>query len=167
MRLLFAVVLSTCCFVVSADAAPTALDLGLSRPAARLVLDVKFVCGDFGQGWTCKREPGFNQYGKGKTPGGRTSVGGSSDTAPADGDALPPASGATGYGAPPAPAVVPIRCPENSELLGGHCIPYTQRCTAGIAPTAYPPQCQGEEKQVCSFHPDGSKDCCCRVYSKF
>ena len=101
MRLILALAVMACCSAFVADAAPvTAPSFGKTS----LVIDAKFVCGDFGQGWTCKREPGFNQFGKGKTPGGRTSVGGSSDTAPTDPDALPPASSDTGYAAPPAGA---------------------------------------------------------------
>ncbi|MEZ5827540.1 MAG: hypothetical protein R3D30_06910 [Hyphomicrobiales bacterium] len=172
MRLLFAFVLSTYCFVLLANAAPLTLTVGSSPLQAPLVLDAKFVCGDFGNGFTCKREAGADRR-SGKAPSIPGSSSDDSYSAPADSsgmqDALPPASGDSGWTSapPPAAAAASSGCPENSELLGGHCIPFTQRCTAGIPPTAYPPQCQGEEKQVCSFHPDGSKDCCCRVYSKF
>lgn len=177
MRLLFAFVLSTCCFVLLANAAPLTVTVGSSPLPAPLVLDAKFVCGDFGSGFTCKRESGRARPLKGTVPGksgsgGYSNDGGySTDSATTGGeDALPPPPGDSGWTSAPPPAAAAAAssgCPENSELLGGHCIPFTQRCTAGIPPTAYPPQCQGEEKQVCSFHPDGSKDCCCRVYSKF
>jgi hypothetical protein len=134
------------------------------------VQDAKIVCGDFGSGYTCKRESGAIRRGKNiKVPGsgsdssGTSSGGGWFGGSSDDPDALPPASSATGA----APSTTATNCPANTELLGGHCIPYTQRCTASIPPSAAPPLCQGEEKQVCNFHPDGSKDCCCRVYSKF
>jgi len=135
-----------------------------------LVHDAKIVCGDFGEGYTCRRESGtVRRSGKApKVPGSSSGssggglFGGGSD----DPDALPPAPSDTGTSTQ-APPAAPATCPANSELLGGHCIPFTQRCTNGIPPSSYPPQCRGEEKQVCNFHPDGSKDCCCRTYSKY
>jgi hypothetical protein len=137
----------------------------------RLLLDAKFVCGMTPDGFKCRRESGATRKsGKApKIPGSSSSGSSEALTDSSDEDALPPASGDTGYAAPPpAATAVPTTCPENSELLGGHCIPYTQRCTTGIAPNAYPPQCRGaEEKQVCNFRPDGTKDCCCRTYAKF
>ena len=145
-----------------------------AAPTARhpLVRDAKFVCGDFGEGFTCKHEGGAVRR-SGKTPRLPSSPSNESPLVPPDSgksNALPPAPGDTGTSSStsmPPPRAVPATCPNNSELLGGHCIPYTQRCTKGVQPTAYPPQCRGEEKQVCNFHPDGSKDCCCRTYSKF
>jgi hypothetical protein len=103
-----------------------------------------------------------------KIPGsssGRSSGGPTDDSTPDD-DALPPASG--GAGTSQAPAAAPASCPKNAELLGGHCIPYTQTCNTGLAANANPQPCRGaEEKQVCSFRSDGLKDCCCRTYTKF
>ena len=140
---------------------------------AMLLHKAKIVCGDFGNGYTCRREDGAIRRGKmRKVPGSSDSSGGSSGESSSGGwfgggsddpDALPPAGNTSGA----APSATATRCPANSELLGGHCIPYTQRCTNSIPPSAAPPLCQGEEKQVCNFHPDGSKDCCCRTYSKF
>lgn len=137
-----------------------------------VVHKVKIICGDFGEGYTCRRESGAIRRGKmRKVPGSKSNdsggglFGGDSE----DPDALPPPSADTGTppGTGPAPRTRTANCPANSELLGGHCIPYTQRCTTAIPPTGYPPQCQAEEKQVCNFHADGTKDCCCRTYSKF
>jgi hypothetical protein len=155
--------------------------------AQSLLLDAKIVCGDFGNGYTCRTESGAVRK-SGKTPKVPGSNSGSSGSGGGwfggglfgsddDPDALPPPSESAGTAPPDSgsagttpqqPSARATTCPENSELLGGHCIPYTQRCTTGIAPNAYPPQCRGaEEKQVCNFRPDGSKDCCCRTYAKF
>jgi len=152
----------------------------VAAPSAHqpLVEDAKIVCGDFGNGYTCQKEsgavrrsgkarqvPGSNSDSSGSGGGwfGGGLFGGSDDKDP---DALPPPSGSAGT-APPQSSAKATACPQNSELLGGHCVPYTQHCTNAIPPSGYPPQCRGEEKQVCSFHPDGSKDCCCRIYSKY
>lgn len=149
----------------SAEAFPGAMP----QPQS-LVHEAKIVCGDFGNGYTCRTEPGAIRRGKmPKIPGsgsrnsnGGGWFGGSDD----DPDALPPASGDTGAGAPP--NTTATRCPANSELLGGHCIPYTQRCSTGLAAGAAPQACRSaEEKLVCNFRSDGLKDCCCRTYSKF
>ncbi|HUU66035.1 MAG TPA: hypothetical protein VMW57_01975 [Methyloceanibacter sp.] len=136
----------------------------MSNPS--LLRDAKIVCGDFGEGYTCRRESGSIRRGKNiKVPG--ASSGGSSEAQieNSDPDALPPASGGTAY---PAQSAPPATCPSNTEMLAGHCIPYTQTCNRGLAANANPQACRGaEEKQVCSFRPDGLKDCCCRTYSKF
>jgi hypothetical protein len=139
-------------------------------PAQSSVRNAKFVCGDFGQGFTCKQEGGAVLR-SGKTPKFPSSPSTESpQVTPNSGnsDALPSAPGDWGTStSTQAPPAAPASCPANTELLGGHCVAYTQRCTNAIPPSAYPPQCRGEEKQVCNFHPDGSKDCCCRVYSKY
>ncbi len=136
------------------------------------VQDAKIVCGDFGSGYTCKRESGAIRRGKNiKVPGSGsdssgTSSGGWFGGSDDDPDALPPASGGTGAGA--APSATATSCPANAELLGGHCIPYTQSCRTGMNAGAPPQACQNaEEKLVCNFRSDGLKDCCCRTYSKF
>lgn len=146
-----------------------------AKPAAEpLLRDAKIVCGDFGNGYTCRREGGAIRRGKSmKVPGAGSSssdsgsgggwFGGGSDNP----DALPPASGDTGT-ANQAPRATAAGCPESSELLGGHCIPYTQSCRTGLAANAAPQACQAAEaKLVCDFRSDGLKDCCCRTYSKY
>jgi hypothetical protein len=142
---------------------------GLVPPPASVEASIhqaKIVCGNFGNGFTCRNESGTVHRPKGVRPPGTSSETTGAPIESGDPDALPPMSGSSGAGAQ-VPSGAPASCPANSELLGGHCIPYTQRCTAGIPPSAAPPLCQGEEKQVCKFHPDGSKDCCCRTYSKY
>ncbi|MGH6736145.1 MAG: hypothetical protein ACRECX_08705 [Methyloceanibacter sp.] len=138
----------------------------IERSLAREVL---FKCGTVDGSFTCQRSFDGGQSGKNRRPGRKTTPSEPSDGGPWQGDvqqeALPPVGPGT---ATQTPAALPTSCPENSELLGGHCIPYTQRCSTGIPPNAHPPQCQGAaEKQVCNFHADGSKDCCCRIYSQF
>lgn len=155
-------------------AAFSGMDADAFVPERPLVQQVKIVCGDFGNGYTCRSEPGAIRRGKmQKIPGSGTSGssgssgggwfgGGSND----DPDALPPAAGDAGGGT--APSAAATSCPANSELLGGHCIPYTQSCSTGLAAGAAPPVCRNaEEKLVCNFRSDGMKDCCCRIYSKF
>jgi len=142
--------------------------MGAMPPASqqKLLHDAKIVCGDFGQGYTCRNEPGAVRHGKMRKIPGASDEPSEGLTEGGDPDALPPASG--GAGAYQAPAAAPTSCPNNAELLGGHCIPYTQSCRAGLAANANPQPCQGaEEKLVCDFRPDGLKDCCCRTYSKF
>jgi len=133
-----------------------------------LLHDAKIVCGDTGQGYKCRNEPGAVRHGKmRKIPGSSSgeSTGGVTDGG--DPDALPPASGDAGTSTQ-SPRAAPATCPTSSELLGGHCIHYTQTCRNGLAAGAVPQPCRGaEEKQVCSFRPDGLKDCCCRTYDKF
>lgn len=136
------------------------------------VQDAKIVCGDFGSGYTCRRESGAIRRGKmRKVPGAGSgsddsSSGGWFGGGDDDPDALPPAPGPDG--AAQAPAAAPASCPANTELLGGHCIPYTQSCQTGLAAGAAPQACRNaEEKLVCDFRADGLKDCCCRTYSKF
>ena len=156
------------------------MDVGGSRgaprapeaaPAAstRLVQQAKIVCGQTGQGFKCRNESGAVRRGKmQKIPGASGGPsGGWSDSSGADGDALPSAPGEPGTSTQ-APGAVPASCPANSELLGGHCIAYTETCRKGLAGNAPPQACQGaEEKLVCDFRPDGLKDCCCRTYSKY
>jgi hypothetical protein len=144
--------------------------MGASPQASQqsLLHEAKIVCGDFGQGYTCRNEPGAIRRGKmQKIPGASSDESPGGPTGGGDPDALPPAPGGA-PGAYQAPAAAPSSCPANSELLGGHCIPYTQSCRAGLAANANPQPCLGaEEKQVCTFRADGLKDCCCRTYSKF
>ena len=144
-------------------------------PERSPVQDAKIVCGDFGSGYTCRRESGAIRRGKNiKVPGsgsdssGTSSGGGWFGGSDDDPDALPPASGDIGAGAGAAPSATATSCPANAELLGGHCIPYTQSCRTGMDAGAPPQACQNaEEKLVCNFRSDGLKDCCCRTYSKF
>jgi len=141
-----------------------AAPLDMSNPS--LLRNAKIVCGDFGGGYTCRRESGAIRRGKNiKIPGGTSSeLSPEGTTEGGDPDALPPASG----GSYPAQSAPPATCPSNTEMLAGHCIPYTQTCNRGLAGNANPQACRGaEEKQVCSFRADGLKDCCCRTYSKF
>lgn len=136
--------------------------------APSLVHEAKFVCGDFGNGYTCRTESGAIRRGKmPKVPGAKSNdSGGGWFGTSEDPDALPPAPGAPG--ASQAPGAAPTSCSANSELLGGHCIPYTQTCRKGLAAAAPPQVCRGaEEKLICDFRPDGLKDCCCRTYSRF
>jgi hypothetical protein len=171
--LTLALVLGSAALLGSGDAAAFAR---LAQPGAAqsLTLDAKFVCGDFGNGFTCRNESGAIRRGKNiKVPSGGSNgsdsgssgggwFGGSSD----DPDALPPPPGNGGTGAPP--SATATSCPASTELLGGHCIPYTQSCSAGLDAGAAPPICRNaEEKLVCNFRSDGLKDCCCRTYSKF
>jgi len=136
-----------------------------------LVHQAKIVCGDFGNGYTCRREGGAIRRGKNmKVPGADSNDSGSSSGGgwfggSDDPDALPPPPG-DGSSAPPSGTAT--SCPANTELLGGHCIPYTQSCLTDMAAGAPPQVCRNvEEKLVCNFRSDGLKDCCCRTYSKF
>jgi hypothetical protein len=137
-----------------------------------LTLDAKIVCGDFGQGYTCRREPGAIRRGKmpkvpraGSSRGSESSTGGGWFGGGDDEDALPPPAPGTGASSGKAASE---GCPPNSERLGGHCIQYTQTCRRDLAANAPPQVCQNaEEKLVCDFRADGLKDCCCRTYSKF
>jgi hypothetical protein len=178
MRLVFGFVLAALVCVLSValwgGGASALMPGAVPSVPPPVVHDAKIVCGDFGEGFTCKREEGaVRRSDKTPTIPGSSSQEASPPPVSGDSDALSPAPGDTGgYAAPPpaatpAPRAIPATCPAKTELLGGHCIPYTQRCTNGIPPSAYPPQCRSEEKQVCNFHPDGTKDCCCRVYSKY
>lgn len=144
---------------------------GVGAPTAEaLIHQAKIVCGDFGEGFTCRRKSGAIRRGKmPPVPGSNSDnsgdglFGGGSD----DPDALPPPPGETSSGTT-APSTTPTTCPANSELLGGHCIPYTQTCRKGLAANAAPQVCRNaEEKLICNFRSDGLKDCCCRTYSKF
>ena len=127
----------------------------------------KIVCGQTDQGFKCRNESGAIRRGKmRKVPGSSSGASSENPMESGDADALPPASGDVRTSQQPAAATT--NCPNNAELLGGHCIPYTQTCRTGLAANANPQPCQAaEEKQVCNFRPDGLKDCCCRTYSKF
>ena len=170
MRLLCAFVLTALLWslpVLLGDQRASAIVAALPPASEQPLLhDAKIVCGQTDQGFKCRNEPGGVRRGKmRKIPG--SSSGGSSE-APTDGandDTLPPAS--SDAGSTP-PRTAPSSCPKNAELLGGHCIPYPQTCNTGLAANANPQPCRGaEEKQICSFRPDGLKDCCCRTYTKF
>ena len=149
------------------------------------VLQAKIVCGNFGQGFTCKSDPAPGaQFGKNATPGARLQTPEASPevappegswqgtTAPTEpGQGLPDAAGDAGtacqhgmVGTPPN-----CRCPPNSELLGGSCVHYTaSACSSGLASDALPQACRGvEEKLSCTLRQDGLKDCCCVTYDKF
>jgi len=171
MRLVFAFLLAALAYVLPTLFSGAAALVPVTSPSApTLIHDAKYVCGDFGQGFTCKYEGGAVRR-SGKTPQIPSRPSTESPQVPPESgnlDALP--SAPSDWGASTrtqAPPAAPASCPANTELLGGHCVAYTQRCTNGIPPNAYPPQCRGDEKQVCDFHPDGSKDCCCRTYSKY
>jgi hypothetical protein len=65
-------------------------------------------------------------------------------------------------GAPPN-----CHCPQNSELLGGNCVHYTETCRVGLAADFTPQPCAGaDEKLACKMRQDGLKDCCCLTYDK-
>jgi len=148
-------------------------------------LQAKIVCGNFGNGFTCKSESGASeQFGKSATPGARPQA--PEESPPAvvpegtwQGQAIP---GESGQGAAGAPADAGTtcqngmvgtppncRCTKNSELLGGNCVHYTaSACSSGMAPDALPQACRGvEEKVSCALRQDGLKDCCCVTYDKF
>lgn len=169
MRLLCAFVLTALLWalplLLGHDGASALVAVIPSASEQPLLHDAKIVCGQTDQGFKCRNEVGAVRRGKmRKIPG--SSSGGTSEAATdgAGDDALPPAS--VDAGSTP-PRAAPANCPRNAELLGGHCIPYTQTCHTGLAANANPQPCRGaEEKQICSFHPDGSKDCCCRIYTK-
>jgi hypothetical protein len=172
MRLVLVFLLTALVWVSPAllgDGGAWALMPGVALPAQQpLAHDAKFVCGMTDEGFKCRSEPGAIRRGKmpsiPKTPSGESPA---PETSGGDEDALPPAPGGTGTSTQ-APRTAPATCPANSELLGGHCIPYTQTCRKGLAANANPPPCRGtEEKQVCNYRADGLKNCCCRTYSKF
>lgn len=168
-----ALVLMTLLGVLSAILGGGASAFGPATPSdmsnPSLLREAKIICGDFGGGYTCRRESGAIRHGKNMKVPGTSSESSEGTTESGDPDALPPASGDTAYPGQSAPAAAtPATCPSNTEMLGGHCIPYTQTCARSLAANANPQACQGaEEKQVCSFRPDGLKDCCCRTYTKF
>ena len=168
MRLVYAFLLAALLgmSVSVAGSASALIPVPATSSAQALLHDAKIVCGDTGQGYKCRNEPGAVRHGKMRKIPGASDKPSEGLTEGGDPDALPPASG--GAGAYQAPAAAPTSCPNNAELLGGHCIPYTQSCRKGLAANAPPQVCQGaEEKLVCDFRPDGLKDCCCRTYSKF
>jgi hypothetical protein len=152
------------------------------QPGTTLVQRAKIVCGDSPEGYRCRSEggairrgkmPNIPDSGKPSAPtdgssggslwgggggglwGGGSLWGGDKNQAPA---AAP--SGGTG-------SATAGGCPPNSERLGGHCIPYKQTCSRGLAANAPPQSCRSaQEKLVCDFRADGLKDCCCRIYSQ-
>ncbi|MDJ0513033.1 MAG: hypothetical protein QNJ62_06285 [Methyloceanibacter sp.] len=152
-------------------------------PASSLVQRAKIVCGDTPEGYRCWREGGAIRRGKmpklpesnkpsaptdgssggplwggGGLWGGGALWGGNKNEAPAPA----PATGGAASGGTTAGA-----CPPNTERLGGHCIPYKQTCSRGLAANAPPQVCRSaQEKLVCDFRTDGLKDCCCRIYSQ-
>jgi hypothetical protein len=136
------------------------------------VLQAKFVCGMFNGSFTCKVAPGIvAPHGKNVIPGAQREAPDTSSQGIMDGGAEPdttaPSSGESGTGVAASPAVSKT-CPTNSELLGGHCVHYTQTCRAGLAASVNPQPCRTvEEKLVCNYRQDGLKDCCCRLYDKF
>jgi len=145
------------------------------------VLQAKIVCGNFGQGFTCKSDPeAGEQFGKNATPGAKPRAPEASPdvvppegtwqgtTAPTEsGQGLPDAATACQHGMVGTPPN--CRCPQNSELLGGNCVHYTaSACSNGLAFDALPQACRGaEEKVSCTLRQDGLKDCCCVTYDKF
>jgi hypothetical protein len=148
------------------------------------VLQAKIVCGNFGDGFTCKTDPEAGpQFGKNATPGARPRAAEPSpEVVPPEGTwqgtAVPTESGqGAPAGAPDATVCqngmvgTPpnCRCPKNSELLGGNCVHYTaSACSNGLASDALPQACGGvEEKLSCTPRQDGLKDCCCVTYDKF
>ncbi|ODR96916.1 hypothetical protein AUC70_14165 [Methyloceanibacter stevinii] len=152
------------------------------QPGQTLVQRAKIVCGDDGTGYRCRSEGGAIRRGKmpdipdsgkpsapsdgssggglwgggGGLWGGGSLWGGNKNEAPA----AAPSTGGAGSAAAGG-------CPPNSEMLGGHCIPYKQTCSRGLAANAPPQSCRSaQEKLVCDFRADGLKDCCCRIYSQ-
>jgi hypothetical protein len=163
-----------CAFAIAAvlSLTPLAID-------GRGSLQAKIVCGNFGQGFTCKSDPGAGtQFGKNATPG---VVPQETETSP---EVVPPDGTWQGTTVPTESGQAPdptacqngmvgtppnCRCPPNSELLGGNCVHYTaSACSSGMAPDALPQACRGvEEKVSCTLRQDGLKDCCCVIYDKF
>lgn len=169
-----------CAFAIAAvlSLMPFAIDGG------SVSLQAKIVCGNFGQGFTCKTDPGAGpQFGKNATPGAAPEA---DEPSPEvvrpdgtwQGTTVPTESGqGAPAGAPDATVCqngmvgTPpnCRCPANSELLGGNCVHYTaSACSSGLASDAMPQACRGvEEKLSCTLRQDGLKDCCCVIYDKF
>ncbi len=174
MRLFCAVVLAA---VVSL--LPFAIDGGGTS------LQAKIVCGNFGQGFTCKNAPGAGpQYGKNAMPGAPPQAAEPSpEVVPPDGTwqgSTAPAESGPGAAGPAPDATAcqhgmvgtppdNCRCPTSSELLGGNCVHYTaSACSNGLAADGLPQACRGaEEKVSCTLRQDGLKDCCCVTYDKF
>jgi hypothetical protein len=144
-------------------------------------VQAKIVCGNFGQGFTCKSDPGAGeQFGKNATPGARPQAAEPSpEVVPPEGTwqgQTVPGQGAAGVPADPSACQNGMvgtppncRCPPNSELLGGNCVHYTaSACSNGLAADALPQSCRGvEEKLSCTLRQDGLKNCCCVIYDKF
>jgi hypothetical protein len=140
-------------------------------------LQAKILCGNFGEGFTCKNAPGAGpQYGKNAIPGAPPQAAEPTpEVVPPDGtwqgSTAPAESGSATscqhgmVGTPPDNC----RCPKNSELLGGNCVHYTaSACSNGLAADALPQACRGaEEKLTCTLRQAGLKDCCCVTYDKF
>jgi hypothetical protein len=167
-----------CAFAIAAVLSLTLLAIDCAP------LQAKIVCGNFGQGFTCKVEPGPGaQFGKNATPGAAPPAAEPSpEVVPPDGTwqgtTIPTESGQGAPAGAPDPTACQngmvgtppnCRCPKNSELLGGNCVHYTaSACSSGMAPDALPQACRGvEEKVSCTLRQDGLKDCCCVTYDKF
>ncbi|ODR98372.1 hypothetical protein AUC68_07970 [Methyloceanibacter methanicus] len=151
-------------------------------PGATDVQRAKIVCGDTPEGYRCRSEGGAIRRGKmPKIPDSGPSApsDGTSGNAPWGGGGLWGGGSLWGGNKDEAPAAAPSAgsggerraaaggCPANTERLGGHCIPYKQTCTRGLAANAAPQVCRSaQEKLVCEFRADGLKDCCCRIYSQ-
>ena len=148
------------------------------------VLQAKIVCGNFGQGFTCKSDPAPGaQFGKNATPGAPPQAPEASPEVMPEGtwqgQTVPGESGQGAVGVPADAGTAcqngmvgtppNCRCPPNSELLGGNCVHYTaSACSNGLAADALPQSCRGvEEKLSCTLRQDGLKDCCCVTYDKF
>jgi hypothetical protein len=151
------------------------------QPGATLLERAKIVCGDTPEGYRCRSEAGAIR--RGKMPDIPDSGKPSAPSSGSSGGSLWGGGGLWGGGAlwggnkNEAPAAAPSTggagstaaggCPPNSERLGGHCIPYKQTCSRGLAANAPPQSCRNaQEKLVCDFRADGLKDCCCRIYSQ-
>lgn len=148
-------------------------------------VQAKIVCGNFGEGFTCKSDPGAGgQFGKNATPGAAPQAPEASPPAAAmpegtwQGQTVPGGAGQGAAGVPADPSACQngmvgtppnCRCPPNSELLGGNCVRYTaSACSNGLAADALPQSCRGvEEKLSCTLRQDGLKNCCCVIYDKF
>jgi hypothetical protein len=168
-----------CAFAIAAvlSLLPFAIDGGSP------VLQAKIVCGNFGQGFTCKTDPGAGgQFGKNATPGAPAQAPEASPEVMPEGTwqgSTAPAESGQGAAGPPQDATAcqngmtgtppNCRCPQNSELLGGNCVHYTaSACSNGLAADALPQSCRGvEEKLSCTLRQDGLKNCCCVTYDKF
>ena len=128
----------------------------------------KIVCGNFGEGFTCKSDPGAGeQFGKNATPGTRPQAPEASPPAAVmpegtwQGQTVPGQSGQGAAGVPADPSACQsgmvgtppnCRCPPNSELLGGNCVRYTaSACSNGLAADALPQSCRGVEEKL--LHP--------------
>ena len=142
-----------------------------------LVRDAIMECGVFDGKFQCRPSTGGQLFGKGASPGGAATGGGSPQPAP--GGIMPgPDSGQAPQSAPVDASQCQggmvgtppnCKCPESSELLGGNCVHYTaSSCSKELTADAQPQACANvEEKISCKLRDDGLKDCCCVSYDKF